>query len=224
MKMQLITCTLLTMVGCAKNIGSLTNREELPQHQAAQACRVTAEELEESGHVKEAIHLYEKARRLDSSQLGLSRRLAVLYDVNQQEELAIAEFQKALKESPDDAELLNDFGYFHSQRERWQEAERWLTKAAQADPDNKRVWVNLGVALARQKKYESGLDAFSKGVGEAAAHSNVGVIMAQHGHADARTYLAKARQLDPSLKQPDVFLAHVEATTATNDKLVTNSR
>lgn len=56
-------------------------------------------------------------------------------------------------------------------------------------------------------RYEESLAQFMQVVGQAAAHSNVGVLHAKAGRNDlARKHLTQARELDPSLQHPQAFL------------------
>ena len=60
--------------------------------------------------------------------------------------------------------------------------------------------------LGEQGRYEESFDAFSKVVGPAAAHSNLGVILASHQHqAEADAEFKQALRLKPDLPQPRAF-------------------
>jgi Flp pilus assembly protein TadD len=186
-------------------------RDELPPQQGAQACLATARELESRGYRREAILLYVRARSLDPSLSELCRRLAVLYDLEGAHTEAWNEYQRALELSPDDADLLNDVGYFHYQRGDLAAAERWLLKALQKDPEHDRAATNLGLVLGHQGRYQESFEVFAQVVGPAAAHSNVGMILAKHGRRDeAIRALRQAVTLDPSLRPAFAMLAYLE--------------
>lgn len=181
---------------------------ELSPAQAAQACIVTAEELEKAGHGREAIALYERARRHDPDQIDYSRRLAVLYDQAGDAPRARSEYDKALAQHPDNADLCNDAGYFHLQQGELTEAEKMLRQALARDANHQRAWTNLGIVLAQQGRYQDSFEAFAKVSGAAAAHANVGAIMARQGRLEeAEQAFRKALQLNPRLPQPRAFLA-----------------
>jgi len=170
--------------------------------EAANACLVTAQELAQGGHRREAILLYEKARQLDPKQKQVCRHLAALYDLEKNDAQALVEYQKALELAPKDPDLLNDFGYFHYERGDWANAERYLRDALLQDNRHQRAWTNLGLTFGAQGRYQEGFEAFSKAVDPAAAHSNIGMIMARHGrHADADRAFQQALSLDPHLPQ-----------------------
>jgi Tfp pilus assembly protein PilF len=176
---------------------------ELSPAVAANACVATARELAKSGFDVDAIAEYEHARELHPRVKGTARPLAVLYGRQHNRQKALVEFQAALKETPKDADLLNDFGYFHLEQEEFAQAEIYLRKAIELTPKHERARVNLGLALALQGRSEESLAAFTPAIGEAAAHSNLAMILAQQGKADAaRREFQKASELDPTLQQP----------------------
>ena len=175
--------------------------DELPRARAAEACLVTARQLDQNGYAGEAINEYERARQLDPSLTTISRRLAVLYDRQGNDPRAIEEYQAALRESPDDPEVLNDFGFYYVARNNGPEAQRWLQQAVIKDPKSVRAWVNLGTALAEQRKYPESYDAFARYLPPAQALSNVGILEAQQGdYYLAVQSLTRALVADPGLQ------------------------
>ena len=185
---------------------------ELPPAQASEACLATARELQSHGHAREAIILYERARQLNPRQKQVSRILAVLYDQQGNDQRALVEYHKALELTPRDPDLLNDFGYYYYRRHDWRQAEGYFRKAVAAAPEYERAWVNLGLALGEQERYQESFDAFAKVVGPAAAHSNVGVILAAHQRpAEAKAAFQRALALQPGMQQANAFLATLDA-------------
>jgi Flp pilus assembly protein TadD len=195
--------------GAASELSAATKpngSEELPPKEAAVACIATAKELQAHGHAPEAILLFERARQLNPREHQVSRYLAVLYDQQGNDTRALAEYRKALEIAPRDADLLNDFGYYHYHHQDWKQAEDYFRKAIAQAPDHERAWVNLGLALGEQGRYQESFDAFSKVIG-----SNVGVILASHQRqAEADAEFKQALRLKPDLAQPRAFLAHLE--------------
>jgi Tfp pilus assembly protein PilF len=185
--------------------------DTLPPKQAAEACFATAKELQAHGHAPEAIVLYERARQLNPQEQQVSRFLAVLYDQQGNDARALTEYRKALELAPHDANLLNDFGYYFYRRRDWRPAEEQFRKAIAQSPQDERAWVNLGLALGEQERFPESFAAFSKVLGPAAAHSNVGVILAAHQRkAEAETAFKQALAIQNDLPQPRAFLAHFE--------------
>lgn len=191
--------------------------EDLPGKESAALCLNMAESLEKDGKEAEAIAYYERARTLDPS-LGerAARRLAVLYDRHDDQSKAMTEFQALLKKRPKDAALLNDVGYSHYNRGQWVEAEAHLRKAVAADKTSKRAWINLGMALAQQGKYQEGLDAFGKVVSPAEAQQNLGfVLLTQGKKAEAASAYKRALELEPTLKVARAALEKLEGAEVT---------
>src|SRR5207244_1353798 len=118
------------------------NEPELPLSEASKACLITAQELADKGHDTEAILLYERARAYDPQSTQIGPRLAVLYQRQGRYAEALAEYQKALTAKPKDADLLNDFGFFHFERGNWDEAEKMLRDAVAINPKHAQAWGN----------------------------------------------------------------------------------
>jgi Tfp pilus assembly protein PilF len=185
--------------------------DSLPPKQAAEACLATAKELRSHGHAHEAILLYERARQLNPQERQVSRFLAVLYDQDGNDARSLTEYRKALELAPHDADLLNDFGYYFYRRRDWRQAEEQFRRAIAQSPEHERAWVNLGLALGEQERFQESFEAFSKVLGPAAAHSNVGVILAAHQRrSEAEGAFKQALAIQNDLPQPRAFLAHLE--------------
>jgi Flp pilus assembly protein TadD len=222
----LATTAALLLSGCATKVaplpesvtttglaGAATKRmvqTEFSPGETVDMCLATANQLEASGHAREAAMLYEKARTLDES-LDVSHRLALLYASLKQVEKAEREFQLAAEAHADDPVVLNDYGYFLLVSGRLDEARQWLDKALELDPSSPRARNNLAIALVRQGDIEGSLATFSESVGPASAHSNVGVLLARQGQdEEAVKQFRKALALAPDLEQARAFLNHLE--------------
>jgi Flp pilus assembly protein TadD len=212
---------LLAAAGCASPLAPFhKNRaldateskipDELPPEQTAKVCLETAEQLERSGHYREAILLYEKARKNAPQAIDYSRRLAALYDRSGDAAGARREFEKALAQHPRDADLLNDFGYALYRQGDLSGAEQRLREAIDLRPDHPRAKMNLAVVLAEQDRLAESFDLFAQVSGPAAAHSNLGVILARRGRREeAVQAFQQAAALDPALSVPSAFLAYL---------------
>ncbi len=185
---------------------------ELPPPEAAKACLAAARQFHEHGNPRKAILLYEQARQRDPQTGAVAHPLAVLYDQQGDARRAWAEFQKALSESPHDPDLLNDLACFYRSHGDEAEAEKCLRRAVARQPDHEQAWVNLGMLLGRQGRWDESREAFARAVGQAAAHSNVGVLMARAGRREqALAELRQALALDPALKPARAFLEYLES-------------
>lgn len=186
----------------------LNSTDELPRQDTAKACIATAESLEQAGHDREAIQLYQKARRIDPQLIDYSRRLAGLHDRADQPADASREYQSALQLTPNDADLLNDFGYFQLRQGDLPGSEQTLRKSLAIQDGHQHARSNLAINLARQGRLSESYELFASVVGPAAAHYNLGVVLAKQGQREeARQALQESLRLNPQLRQAEVFLA-----------------
>ena len=184
---------------------------ELPPKEAARACLVTAEQMQNGGQVQQAILLYEKARKNDPSLKSIAHRLAVLYDIQGDSQRSLSEYKLAVEAEPKNADVASDLGYYYFQRNNLGDAERELRRALEIDPKHAKALNNLGMVLAAEKHFNESFQVFSRAVGPAAAHSNLGVLLAKQGRNDeARKEFHQALAIDPTLKQPQAFLAYLD--------------
>jgi tetratricopeptide (TPR) repeat protein len=173
------------------------------EREAAACC----ERDEKKKFLECAIQQYARAREQDPS-LKVSRQLAVLLDQLGEQRLAQKEFQNALEQSPHDADLLNNYGYFYYNWGKMPEAEEKLRAALQINAKHQRAWNNLGLVLGANKRDSESLEAFRQAVGsEAEAHSNLAFVMSARGEvAGARKEYHEALRLDPSLTRARLAL------------------
>jgi len=184
--------------------------EELPKGQTVQVCLATAEQLAQQRHAHEAIQLYERARALDPHATDYPRRLAPLYDLQGDLPRAAAEFQAALATAPRDPDLLNDYACLLQRQSNLPEAERLLRAALNHNPSHTRAQVNLAIVLERQGRTQEAFEAFIPAVGPAAAHYNIGMLLAKRGqHDEARRAIHQALAIDPQLSQAQMAMAYL---------------
>jgi Flp pilus assembly protein TadD len=173
--------------------------------------RDQARRAESDGDLEAAIELYRQARSTDPDAAGLSHRIAVLHARQRDAEQAVAEFERALEETPRDVKLLNDYGFFLLEAGRLEQAEATLRQALRLDRGNESVRTNLALVLAERGDYIASRKMFVPVVGEAAAWSNVGAVMARKGDWDAaESAFRQASAADPKLPQPHAFLGYAQ--------------
>ncbi len=181
----------------------------------AEACFAAGSELVRKGHEAPAIEQFERARQYSPQFPEVAHRLAVLYDRQGQYSKAEREYALALREAPRDARVLSDYGYYRYERGDLPGAEASLRKAIKADSGYQTAWVNLGLVLAEQGRYDEAQAAFQNPLGEAAARYNVGMVLARQGdEAAARREFEAALRLDPGLTQPVTALARLDDAPA----------
>lgn len=237
---SLITYLVFTLAGCSSPIavsegflkpldigggaGGTQPLVELPDAEAAEACQRTGAELQAAGYLSKAIRLYERSLAKNPKQPGLYHQLAVLYDRTGNAYRSEEYYQKAIKHGNRSTDLLNDYGYFHLSHGRASEAEPWFRKAVASDADYRKATINLAHALALMGEDQESLELFTSIVGEAAAYSNLGAILAKQGRSeDARRALQKAQQLNPELEQPAALLAAIKRSPIQDGSVVTAS-
>lgn len=179
--------------------------DDLPPAESAEACIATAQELEDNGWDQEAITVYQRALKFDPERKGIAHRLALLNARLGKPADARKQFERAVDESPNDANVVGDFGYFLYEQRQYAAAETQLRKAISLAPKEQRWQVNLGMTLANSGQHHEALAVFEKCVGPAAARANLAVVLAQNGELDhAESMLSAARKIDPNIAQADV--------------------
>ena len=143
------------------------------------------------------------------------RKLAALYDKMGRFAKAEAHYKSAQKLAPGDARVWNDVGYSQYLQQHWAEAENALKTADRLEPNNPRTLTNLGLTYAAQGKTDEALAVLTRAGGRAAAHANVGYVLAGLGLRDeAAEQYRKAILVQPELvpaRQALVALRHPPA-------------
>ena len=177
-------------------------RLEDPQGKQLEISRETAALAEERGLDEEAITAYLEVRKLDPTAVGVAHRLAVLYDRSGMTDAASREYQAALRESPQNADIQCDYGYFLYSTGRDAEAENSLRESLRLSPEHRQATINLALVIGNQGRYDESLELFTKAIGPAAALHNVGMLKLRAGEMDsARQMLSEASRRDPSIAQ-----------------------
>jgi Tfp pilus assembly protein PilF len=195
---------------------AVESKHELPPDEAGRVCLATAEAEAKGGHYPEAVSLYEKACQGNPHlRPQVTRRLATLYGLQGNLAQAQEAYLQALQAAPKDADLLNDLGYTYYSRGDWAEAEKTLRQALSVNPQHQRAWINLGLSLGQQQRYEESLEAFSKAVGPGQAQCNLAFVYSTQGKRDeARVAYRKALDLDGSLTLAQAALEKLEKPAA----------
>lgn len=177
--------------------------------QTARFCVAAAEYLAREGRVAGAVAEYEKAREADPG-VKVARQLAALYDRQGKPEKALAEFRRALHEGARDAALFNDLGYCYYRQGNCREAESWLRQAVAINPACDRAWVNLGLVLGKEGRYEESCDAFARAVRPGQGTSVAALLKEEGRLEEAKGTLHTALELQPGLHLAQVVLKELE--------------
>ena len=185
---------------------------------SARSCLERGRKLAAEQRDDEAILQLQRAQELAPGLEGVAHALAVLYDRQGEWTAASREYRRALEESPQNAALMNDYGYFLYCQGDYTQSEASFRQALAEQPGHQKARLNLGLVLGAQGRTDEALTEFKAAVGTAAAHHNVGVILARHGRQEEATaHLRKAMRLDPDLRQASLILAQLEEDLSPND-------
>ena len=169
---------------------------------------------EERGQAEEARQSYQfvldEQPKSVQAVLGLARLDQLAGRTDQAEQ----GFQKALQLNPNEPHVLDAVGQFYVSQKRWNEAVEMLQRAMAAAPNDKTYRYHLAVALARSGDIATAMPHFSKTVGDAQAHYNVGYILYEQGQLMA----AKQQIMQAVVKKPDLLEAQLMLDTIRHDQ------
>ena len=196
----------------ASSIIKETPLASITETSSAEACRLTALKLAENERDEAAIEQLLRARKISPNHEGISHPLAVLYDRLGQVDSAEREYQRALKESPNDPDLLNDFGYFQYSQGRLVEAQPLLQRAMQLAADHPKATINLALVTVHLGNYDEAKRLFTQALGPGAAEYNLGMVRASQGQVDrAKEHFELAAGMNPGLPLTDTALSFLES-------------
>jgi tetratricopeptide (TPR) repeat protein len=153
------------------------------------------------------------SRSIAEQKATAHRKLAVVLDRLGKFGESDVHYKAALKLSPDDPKVWNNAGYSQYIQGRWDEAERTLKTAVKLAPGDAKVATNLGLALAAGGKTEEAFAVLTRAVGPAAAHANIGYVLAATGRrAEAIGHYRTALALQPGLAAAETALVQLGKT------------
>lgn len=153
--------------------------------------------------------IYLHAKRHEEAQILLERAVAgdpalwraqngvgVIADISGEHDKAIGAFDAALEVNPNASSVLNNRGYSLYLDGQYPEAARDFVAAAEMGAE--RAWLNLGLVLARQKKYAEAVHTMTRIVASEVAYNDVGYIAMRQGDLGvAESYFRKAIRISP---------------------------
>ncbi len=147
----------------------------------------------------EAVYAETDLRRAVSVDMSAWRAyngLGLLADDQGEHTIAIGHYTSALAVQPESPMLLNNRGYSNMLAGQRPEAETDLRKAAGMGYE--RAWINLGVVLARDRRYDEAVRAFAEVLSEAEALNKTGATaLLNHDAAIAERLFKSAIQASP---------------------------
>lgn len=179
---------------------------------------------EHSGNLNDARESYQIALEQDAKSVEAVLGLARLDQLAGRDRDADLQFRKALQMSPDNQHVIESVAHFYVAQERFDEAVKLLERGVAADPQNRKMRFNLGVALARTGNMRQAETQFVQAVGDAEADYNLGVILYEKGDiADAEKHFQRAVARKPALVQAQNWLDEIRAEQSSKSLLTSNS-
>ena len=147
-------------------------------------------------HHDEAQNLLERAVDGNPALWRAQNGIGVIADIRGEHNKAIIAYEAALDVNPNASSTLNNRGYSYYLNGQYVEATQDFIAAA--DMGVERAWLNLGLVLARQKKYPEAVHRMTRIVAPEVAYNDVGYIAMRQGDFRlAESYFLKAIQVSP---------------------------
>lgn len=174
-----------------------------------------ARNFERQGNVAAAISHYHRALEIDSTNrgglIGFARLKHRIGDLGG----AIGTYQQSLKYHPNDPVALNDMGLCQARKGNFRNALANVTAAVELRPDSKRYRNNKATLLVELNRLNEAVQTLTEVHGRPIASYNVGYMLHKRGRTDeARTFLAQAVALDPSLAPAQKLLDTIDVAVA----------
>ncbi|MDO9616934.1 MAG: type IV pilus biogenesis/stability protein PilW [Pseudomonas sp.] len=135
-----------------------------------------------------------KALELDSSNADAHAALALVFQIEMEPKLADEHFRKAISQRSGDARLLNNYGGFLFEQQRYPEAFERYTQAAQDTlyPERSRVFENLGLTSLQLKQREQAKAYFERSLRLNSRRPRALMEMAQMSYEDKQYVPARS--------------------------------
>jgi Tfp pilus assembly protein PilF len=171
--------------------------------------------LESRQELAKAQQEYEKAVKVEPTNLTALVSLARLQDRQARPDLAVATYHKALKAHPNSALVYNDLGLCYARKRDLASAVAMLHKAVEIESGKPSYRNNLATVLVEAGRADEALRQLQSVHSPAAAHYNLAYLLNHRGQADlARRHLQQALELDPGLSQAREMLAQISGGAA----------
>lgn len=156
-------------------------------------------EMVVSGDFDAAVAELSMAASLDPKSGAAKNLLGVAYEGKGLRGRALESFKAAVEIAKDNAEYLNNYGFLLFKNKDFNEATKYLKRAAKISPNDGRIWNNLAYAQCERGKFDDAFQSFVRGVGEFDAHVNVAAQLWSHGEGKAAiVHLETARAMRPN--------------------------
>ncbi|HJY28830.1 MAG TPA: tetratricopeptide repeat protein [Pyrinomonadaceae bacterium] len=167
-----------------------------------------------AGDVNGAITELSRAVSLNSKSAEARNLLGVAYESKGMRDHALELFKSAVQADKTNVDYLNNYGFLLFKNNDFEEATKYLKRAAKLAPDNPRIWNNLGLAQCRRGKFDDAFESFTHAVGEFNGHLNIASQLLAHGYAkDAIKHLELAQKMQPNSTEVLAKLVNVYEMT-----------
>ena len=152
------------LAGCVSSGDSSPMAGDKGRNEARQAYVQLGLGYLQQGMTEQAKVPLRKALELDKTDPDTNAALALVFQAEMEFALAEQAFRTALNGRPADARILNNYGSFLFQRQRYQEASEQFQKAAADNlyPERSRVYENLGITSLELGQRETGRQQLEK--------------------------------------------------------------
>lgn len=176
---------------------------------------IAAHQMMKHGYWSEAVALYLEAESMSPKKPKLDAQLAPALAGAGQFSESIQRYRRLIKEDPKNAAIFSNLAFTLMESGDPKAAEVEFRNALSIDPQYENAAVNLGLLLARQRRFEEAIAVLVPAIGEAATHHNLGVIAIECGDdAAARQEFAHAASLPGAPKATQEFLAALDKKLA----------
>ena len=152
-----------------------------------------------AGDFNAAITELSRAASLDPKAADAMNLLGVAYEGKGLRARALESFKAAIQADKNNPEYLNNYGFLLFKNNDFEEATKYLKRAAKISPNDARIWNNLGLAQCRRGKFDDAFESFVRAVGEFNGHVNIAAQLLAHGYAkDATRHLEQAQKMQPN--------------------------
>ena len=135
----------------------------------------------------------------DPKSAEVKNLLGIAYEGKGLRQRALESFKAAVEADKENVEYLNNYGFLLYQNHDYDDATKYLKRAAKLPPNDPRIWNNLGLAQCRRGKFDDAFQSFARAVGEFNGHVNVASqLMAQGQAKEAIKHLEKAQAMQPN--------------------------
>ena len=152
------------LAGCVSSGDSNPLSSDKGREEARQAYVQLGLGYLQQGMAEQAKVPLSKALELDRNDPDTNAALALVFQAEMEFALAEQAFRTALNGRPGDARILNNYGSFLFQRQRYQEASEQFQKAAADNlyPERSRIYENLGITSLELGQPEAGRQQLEK--------------------------------------------------------------